>query len=933
MAHFIAAASGNLTNSIWATTDASSAQTNTTGNFTLTSVGTSYSPNFTIANGAVIDGVLLNLSGVSLTPASGTLNVTLNNGTTDVATGTLNIAYTASFAGWYFVKFASTYTSTGLATMRLGVQCNTTSVVMMRRSTTTNDWARIFRTTTVGAPGIASGDILYISGEHSGGAFTQITVDVNEGPSAPNTYREINVSHGGLLNWPINADSTLKMAGNLNIWAFGEARMGSVSSPILSSFTAELFFVNSTNVDFGVNVNSMGTFKGHGALKTPYGFTQVTVAASATTSTLTSTPTGWKSGDTLLFPTTSRTASQSETVTLSANVTGTGLTHSALANQHEVLTADWGHVYRCEVGNLTRNVKIHGTSTTLQSFINASTFTNLDLRYVECYFMGSGTSFKRGINFNPSTTTFNSTTYGACSLVGCALHDFEISNSIGFYLDGGSAPYPTVLIDNNVFYKMRQIAIVIDTQTSRSTSIATISNNLIASQGVGSGVNLNHPTDTWTNNYIVGCSSGVNLSSSVGEATASVTMSNFWIRAASTAGVNNSGTAFLRGTLTNFHVYRCNANGLIFNTVGALKFVNSFFFGNNTANLSFSNGVRVVGMEFRNCRFDNGCNATDTTLVATNCIVTGPEVVVSGFKLIGCTFVKTAPSGSAFYFGAFNQPFSLDVGVINSTYTLSNFLSTSTSLLNNDGRIWFQNTTAFGLANWVQTNTAQIDLDTTRQVTGYSIRGVPQAGSTKIKIPVATFAVESGKQAQIFVDVRKSVAGDGATYGGSQPRLMVKENQSIGITADTVLATASNAANGAFQTLSGTIPTPTANGVIEVYVDADTNGFVNVDNPKCLKIDSPSGTMSYYLNGKPFPFASKQNTNTKTKKYWYNGLPVDAVFSPYVSDPFGIGNVMFRLDDDGRERIPNGMHREIVASKRRDTTVVSREVAARDGIV
>ena len=59
---------------------------------------------------------------------------------------------------------------------------------------------------------------------------------------------------------------------------------------------------------------------------------------------------------------------------------------------------------------------------------------------------------------------------------------------------------------------------------------------------------------------------------------------------------------------------------------------------------------------------------------------------------------------------------------------------------------------------------------------------------------------------------------------------MLKQNNLLGITTDTVLAT-STAANGVWTTLTGTISSVTNTGVAEVYVDCDgTVGWINVDD-------------------------------------------------------------------------------------------------------
>ena len=126
--------------------------------------------------------------------------------------------------------------------------------------------------------------------------------------------------------------------------------------------------------------------------------------------------------------------------------------------------------------------------------------------------------------------------------------------------------------------------------------------------------------------------------------------------------------------------------------------------------------------------------------------------------------------------------------------------------------------------------------DTTFWVTASpSLRLTPRVATVKLDslgwnggwfAPVA-----AGQAATISLKIRKSVAFDGAVYDGSQPRVLVKSNYSLGIASDTVLATATNAANGAWETLNGTTAAASQAGVLEFFVDCDgTTGWVNVDD-------------------------------------------------------------------------------------------------------
>jgi len=101
----------------------------------------------------------------------------------------------------------------------------------------------------------------------------------------------------------------------------------------------------------------------------------------------------------------------------------------------------------------------------------------------------------------------------------------------------------------------------------------------------------------------------------------------------------------------------------------------------------------------------------------------------------------------------------------------------------------------------------------------------PMSASVKLPSSVKRVAVSSGSTAAITVYVRKS-----ATYNGAEPRLMMKRNDAVGVTALTVGDTMTAAVEN-WEQLSYTTPTPTGNGVLEFYVDCDgTVGYINVDD-------------------------------------------------------------------------------------------------------
>jgi hypothetical protein len=112
-----------------------------------------------------------------------------------------------------------------------------------------------------------------------------------------------------------------------------------------------------------------------------------------------------------------------------------------------------------------------------------------------------------------------------------------------------------------------------------------------------------------------------------------------------------------------------------------------------------------------------------------------------------------------------------------------------------------------------------------------SARLIPNNASEKLESGSFKVNVNSGQTCTPSVYVRESVAGDGADYNGNRIRLILKRNVAIGITADTVIATATAASEGAWEKLTGTTPAATDDGVMEFVVDCNgTAGWINIDD-------------------------------------------------------------------------------------------------------
>jgi hypothetical protein len=117
--------------------------------------------------------------------------------------------------------------------------------------------------------------------------------------------------------------------------------------------------------------------------------------------------------------------------------------------------------------------------------------------------------------------------------------------------------------------------------------------------------------------------------------------------------------------------------------------------------------------------------------------------------------------------------------------------------------------------------------------TAPSLRMTPSGATFKLESNRFRVPVASGATLNITVRVRKSDtgAGDAATYNGNQPRLMLEGNHAAhGNTSNTVMATASNAANGAWEDLVIGSSMAQSDTVFSFYFDCDGSvGWVNID--------------------------------------------------------------------------------------------------------
>lgn len=253
--------------------------------------------------------------------------------------------------------------------------------------------------------------------------------------------------------------------------------------------------------------------------------------------------------------------------------------------------------------------------------------------------------------------------------------------------------------------------------------------------------------------------------------------------------------------------------------------------GVNLYNLRASSGE----FTFINCTFSN--NSQGIYLLNDNLTVKLNNCYFSNNSTADLDFEQT--SGSSVF------PFNPLLKVIGNNTQLLSTTQVTGKLINQHSFIKINRITGTGsFKSWYSGGIVQSD-GSTQSISGSSVRATP---STTIRSYISTqffsatqsglWLVASQKTIPVFANnylsisvyVKKSTSTDGAAYNGSQPRLIIGSNSDLGITYDTILATAT-ASNGIYELLTATTSVFTKNSAVNVWVDCNgSTGWINVDD-------------------------------------------------------------------------------------------------------
>lgn len=792
---------------------------------------------------------------------TGTISVSLRNSTLgldDFVTGTevtINVSDLPAAleadanGGWIVFKLASPVLLLAATNYQVQAKTSSTSQVDLYCNNTADNLSRMLVTTTTQAP--VAGDDMVVAGERTGaGTGNSFTATMDE--TATTDYGAASTSlvtpalaicDRGTLTWGVTAATTylLKISGNVIIYSGGTHNQGTSGTPVPSGSSTELRFDCGANVDFGLTVRNLGTDNLYGTKGVTAAYTKLTVdAAAAATSFTVLDTTGFQVGDTVAFATTTRTNTQCETLVIDTVPTSTTFTTTAgLVNAHSG-TNDANGDIRGEVSCLTRNAKRNGASASLQAYIDIKPTAIVNWSKAEVSWLGSNTAFKRGITVGTTTGTFTTTL--------SSIHDGVVSNSYGFYIDAQTGGANTSITKNAVY----SIALAGFSCSSAASALVFDDNIVIrGNSSGGSSVGAVYLTGTTiTGSFKRNIVAGANRE-------------GFWFN-----GVNVLGT----GIFSDLESHGNLLSGLhAEETEGTIGGTNRMYrnttYGTDVTSWSkvplVINALNVFGNLVNGVDVAGGANLTLPSFVA-NAGTTLTQPI--GIDLAFFTGLLTVIDGSL---GATNVHATGDVAcsgedgrlichntTLNSTNKVSSLgaltgVDTRITMMKYGGTAGDHRAWKFGGRTSGTQPAASLETDTTFfHAASPSLRMYPGSASYKLRSNTWHAAVANGGTLTASVRVRTSVSGDGAAYNGAvRARLIVLANPAAGISADTVLATASaaseGAANGAFELLSGTTGTVNDDAVLEFVVDCEgTTGWINVDDFSCPSVDP--GPMKFW---------------------------------------------------------------------------------------
>lgn len=648
----------------------------------------------------------------------------------------------------------------------------------------------------------------------------RLTLDQDVTIGADTATAAIELLDGGILEYLSSAAGsyTLTLKGELKLnHDNAKIEIGTVASPIGSSKSFTIltnYSASLSDSEYGINV-VRGEFIAQGASKTYYQTLIAADASAGASSMTTGDSTGWVNGDVVFIAPTTRTSSQYEKRTLSADASGTSISFTAsLTHSHKGTAPIQGRII-----NTSRNIVVKSYSATEAGFVRIQSAGKCNFDWVQFLNLGRSTTNARGIDIQTTSASSGSANIHYCAFVESEGPALAISSGVVATVE--HCVFGGCLTQSSTF------AGVIATATQGNT-LGVCSFNHIYVVGVsgssGDGISIQLSWPSFSNVYVAGATRyGFNYGSASYVAGASTTISNITSHSNASIGISltSIGTGHTVSDLTAWHNASYGVNfgsnrGALIDTLTA--------FGNTSQNVNFDNG------------FLRGKNWTlnGSTDFSTNY---GIRFAFSSswgcyFRLEGGDFgtvsgVKTAHTSNDVETVSAEQSH-LDVVFLNVKFASSVEISKTglVPLSNGLSRIRVQRKDQTDAAHITYTATGNIEYDgTVGNPTAPSIKLTPTSSTHKLECEIALPRISDGGTATVSADVLETAA-----YNGNAPRLRYRSDPALNFSADGTLDT-HGMVDDTWETLSGTTPTAQDAGAVRVYIDCDgTAGIVRISN-------------------------------------------------------------------------------------------------------
>lgn len=864
MANLIATATGNFTAAAtWKQVDSTSELDSEANS---TAITTSNLDSSTFIPGAItVDAIAVKLAGRASSP-SGTFTVTLWDATasSSAAAVTVNVSdLPSSGLGWALFKFSSVTLTAGHS-YDVRVTCSAAgSQVTLYRDSTSNNWSRKIRTTTTQAP--AANNHLVICNELTGaGTSNAITVTMDNtatttwGPSTVGNQGVV-VSCFGTLTFGTSSSTAyyFRWRGIFLICGGGTVNIGSSGGRIPTSSSVTLEMDCSSNADSRLKVDAGGDIEVYGADKTGATLLTVDAAAAATVLTVGDT-TGWQNSDALGFSPTNSDTTESERQTISSVGSSTSVTLNSGLSKAKKGTG----LVICNILNLTRNIKMRSVSSSLRGNVTipaaGGTAHFEAIEFVQDT-LGNGGDPNDLLNLHMTTN--------AVTIKKCSFNPGTLSQTTSaLMVTRGN--FNNLTIDSCVGFAFSAEAIYMVDATTNATPYS-ITNNIFINPSINN-TDYFHicPGGTFTGNKILGATSGLSNCLRIGingsdwssldptlfqNLEFSMNSSNA-ILIDQLGGGHHGGSFYLK----NAKIYRNVGWGIAVNSLRKLILDGVDFLGNGPNGSTQAPSFRISG--YNGPIYMYGCTFSGDSLF-TQTGAGGPTTSLWGITgddnnngppvrifMWNCSMGVATGTRVGFVSGDIDivypghqlvQIIANDCSFASST-TFSNLTSSLQQELGDhidEAGSYLRVQNYGGTAGDHRTFAPQGVLKTDSTIfhqLAPSERLTPNTASYKMRSSPKISTIGIGRTRTVSVWIRRSSISDpgGANYGGNQPRLVLRRNDSIGVTADTVLATGSVGV-GTWEQLTATTPTSiaTEDGAMQFYVDCDgTTGWINIDD-------------------------------------------------------------------------------------------------------